>query len=120
MYCIRRIQYQHHLYLLILFVAFLFGTKVDRTMVCSKITAHKKSVVLSSKGFDQQYGLKPLLIEICSDQQAQSTSFLLRKIKTSEIIYTPGLRTDTCCIHFNGHQGTLGIIALLYPFHGFT
>lgn len=120
MHRFRKIQNQHLFSMLLLLVVFLYTTKGEMAMPCAKVIAKKSTMVLSSSTPGQEFGLKPIHIQIISDHYPQNTNLLLREFKTGQHVFIPKLKTKDSCIHFNGHQGTLGIIALLYPFHGFT
>lgn len=106
--------------LLLLFVALLYGTKSSAVMECSIVYAESNTVVLSSNSTTQQYGLKPLNIQLYSYTQSQNQSNSLQLMTPSDTASVGALNTEISGIHFNGHKGTLGLIALLFPFHGFT
>lgn len=106
--------------LLLLFVALLYGTKSSAVLECSIVYAESHTVVLSSNSTTQQFGLKPLNIQLYSYTQSQNQSSSLQRMTLSDTETVGALYTDVRGIHFNGHKGTLGLIALLFPFHGFT
>ncbi|WP_417362167.1 hypothetical protein [Galbibacter sp.] len=89
-------------------------------MDCSQTWSKDNTVVLSPTNSTQQFGLEPLNAHFNTYQQSNSPGALSQLIPISDIAHIALPNNATCGIHYNGHQSTLGVIALLFPFHGFT
>src|SRR5690606_652591 len=120
MYCFRKININHFNSLLLLFVALHCYTKSNGATQCSKIHIKTKTVILSSTGANQQYGLKPIIPQLYSYNQTQNLGSVEQLMPSGDISYVGCLDTKTSSVTYNGDKGTTGLIALLFPFHGFT
>lgn len=90
-------------------------------MECIKTLDKTNTMVLSPTNSAQQYGLEPANIPFNTYHQPNSNPGTpLQLVGENDIDHTYLPNNEVSGVHFNGHQGTLGIIELLFPFHGFT
>lgn len=120
MYCFRKIDMTHFNSLLLLLVALLCFTKSNAVTEYAKIHTNTNTVILSSTGVNQQYGLKPIIPQLYSCSQTQNQGSVEQLMPIGAISYVGCHDTKTIRVTYSGDKGTTGLIALLFPFHGFT
>ena len=79
------------------------------------------SVVITSSNPTQQHGIEPLTQHYNSCHQLDNNpNSPFKLVINADIKQNTLANNKVKKMTFNGHQGTRGIIALLFPFHGFT
>jgi len=79
------------------------------------------AVVITATNHTQQHGLEPLTLHYnYSHQLDNNFNTTLKLVINADIKQNTLANNKVKKMTFNGHQGTRGIIALLFPFHGFT
>jgi len=69
----------------------------------------------------QQHGLEPFKLHFNTYHQLDNNSNTpLKPVINCDIKQNNLASNKVKKIHFNGHHGTRGVVALLFPFHGFT
>lgn len=120
MYCIDRINYIHLNGLLLFLVLLFSGTKSSATSQCLRVCPEKNEILLSSTGSTQEYGLKPINLQLNSYCPFETQSSIQQFMTCCDIAYKTWLNTAAKGIDINIHKRSLELIALLFPFHGFT
>lgn len=79
------------------------------------------SVVITSSNPTQQHGIEPLTQHYNSCHQLDNNpNSPFKLVINADIKQNNRASNKVKKMNFNGHQGTRGIIELLFPFHGFT
>src|SRR5690606_14584635 len=120
MYGLRDLNHKQFTGLILLLVLQFFSTRSEVPLECSTIWSTVHTVQLSPTSAAKLYGLEPLNTYFNTYDQPQCPCLFIQFVGHSATTVMQQQSGTIRGVHFNGHQGTLGIIALLFPFHGFT
>lgn len=122
MYWLKSINFNYFTSLLFFLVLQSLSTsKSYKTVECLRALDAVSSVVLTSKNPIQQYGLEPLTVHYNTFHQLNNNpSTSLKSAIDCDAMLEALTDKKIRRMYFNGHHGTRGVIALLFPFHGFT